>query len=148
MIGFASMRLHRLGKRLRRLATTTDIDDPESLHALRIGVKRLRYALEFLSPLTPKRSLARASKRLAEVQETLGQLNDLTNAGSMLMECAGDDPRLREAVTLIGGWHGPRYANLLNAIATDIVLLTSMRLPKIGKGIAGRRADGPTRTSR
>jgi len=70
---------------------------------------------------------------LAEVQETLGQLNDLTSAGAMLMECAGDDPRLREAVTLIGGWHGPRYARLLATIARDLVLLARIRLPKLGR---------------
>lgn len=68
---------------------------------------------------------------LARVQDTLGQLNDLNSAGAMLMDCAGDDPRLREAVTLIGGWHGPRYAKLLVAISRDLELLTQLRLPKL-----------------
>jgi hypothetical protein len=67
---------------------------------------------------------------LARVQETLGQLNDLNSAGAMLMDCAGDDPRLREAVTLIGGWHGPRYAKLLATVARDLELLAGLRLPR------------------
>jgi hypothetical protein len=50
----------------------------------------------------------------------------------MLMDCAGDDPRLREAVTLIGGWHGPHYASLLSGVAHDLVRLPRLRLPKIG----------------
>jgi inorganic triphosphatase YgiF len=133
LAGFASERLHRLRRKLRRLVAVADIDDPSSLHALRIGVKRLRYALEFFSPLAPKRTVRHAITILAEVQETLGQLNDLTSAGAMLMECAGDDPRLREAVTLIGGWHGPRYARLLATIAQDLVLLARIRLPKLGR---------------
>ena len=110
---FATGRLRRLRKKLRRLAAAAELDDPVSLHALRIGVKRLRYALEFFAPLAPAGAFARALQRLAALQDTLGQLNDLANAGALLMDCAGDDPRLREAVTLIGGWHGPRYAALL-----------------------------------
>ena len=65
------------------------------------------------------------------MQDTLGQLNDLANAGAMLMECAGDDPRLREAVTLIGGWHGPRYAALQARIARELPRLARLRLPSL-----------------
>jgi len=48
-----------------------------------------------------------------------------------LMDCAGDDPRLREAVTLIGGWHGPHYASLLVAIAGELPRLARLRLPAL-----------------
>ncbi|HTY98983.1 MAG TPA: CYTH and CHAD domain-containing protein, partial [Rhodocyclaceae bacterium] len=48
---FAAERLRRLGRRVRRLAESARPDDPASLHALRIGVKRLRYALEFFASL-------------------------------------------------------------------------------------------------
>ena len=133
LLSFASERLKRLRKKLRRLAVAADIEDPASLHALRIGVKRLRYALEFFSPLTPEGASRRMLKQLTAVQDTLGQLNDLTNAGSLLMDCAGDDPRLREAVTLIGGWHGPHYASLLAGIADDLPRLARLRLPKLGR---------------
>jgi hypothetical protein len=47
----------------------------------------------------------------------------------MLMDCAGDDPRLREAVTLIGGWHGPRYAALLESLTPELGRLARLRLP-------------------
>jgi hypothetical protein len=47
-----------------------------------------------------------------------------------VLHCAGDDPRLREAVTLIGGWHGPRYGKLLATVARDLKLLAKLRLPR------------------
>ena len=131
---FAAERLQRLRRKLRRLAAAAEPGEPASLHALRIGVKRLRYALEFFAPLAPDATFNRVLRRLAVIQDTLGQLNDLTNAGALLMDCAGDDPRLREAVTLIGGWHGPRYASLLAGIAREQAHLTRLRLPRIVAG--------------
>jgi inorganic triphosphatase YgiF len=113
---FAATRLRRLRRAVRRLATAARPDDPAALHALRIGVKRLRYALEFFTPLAHSKARRRMADRLGVVQTTLGQLNDLASAGRLLMDCAGEDLRLREAVTLIGGWHGPRHAQLIGQL--------------------------------
>jgi adenylate cyclase len=110
---FAHGRLQRLRRKVRDLAVQARLDDPPSLHALRIGIKRLRYALEFFAALARGKAQRRLASWLAEVQGTLGELNDLANAGQLLMRCAGHDERLREAVTLIGGWHGPRHARLM-----------------------------------
>lgn len=113
---FASTRLRRLRRKVRTLAQQARLDDPVSLHALRIGIKRLRYALEFFAALTRGKAQRRQAAWLADVQGTLGELNDLANAGQLLMKCAGHDDRLREAVTLIGGWHGPRHARLMASL--------------------------------
>jgi adenylate cyclase len=110
---FASGRLRRLRRKVRALALAARLDDPASLHALRIGIKRLRYALEFFASLARGKARRRLAAWLAGVQGTLGELNDLANAGHLLMASAGHDVRLREAVTLIGGWHGPRHARLM-----------------------------------
>jgi inorganic triphosphatase YgiF len=110
---FAAGRMKRLRRKVRELAIQARLDDPTSLHALRIGIKRLRYALEFFAALDPSKARRRQANWLAEIQGTLGELNDLANAGQLLMNCAGHDDRLREAVTLIGGWHGPRHASLM-----------------------------------
>jgi inorganic triphosphatase YgiF len=126
---FAATRLKRLRRKVRRLASEAKLDDPASLHAVRIGVKRLRYALEFFTPLAQGKARRRLAERLAEVQTTLGQLNDLANAGRLLMDCAGEDLRLREAVTLIGGWHGPRHAALIAQLPPLLDELT--RLPRL-----------------
>lgn len=116
---FATARLRRLQKKVRRLGAAARTDDPRSLHALRIGIKRLRYALEFFGPQGKRRHTLKL-RHLAELQDTLGQLNDLANAGALLMACAGNDARLREAVSLIGGWHGQRYATLLESIEKEL----------------------------
>lgn len=110
---FLKNRLRRLAGRVRRLARQTSVEDPVGLHALRIAVKRLRYALEFFLPMTERKRHRQAAHYLAEVQETLGQLNDLANAGRLLGDTAGSDAELREAVTLIAGWHGSRHSKLV-----------------------------------
>lgn len=110
---FAARRIKRLRRKVRELSLQAKLDDPTSLHALRIGIKRLRYALEFFATLNRGKAHRRQATWLAEIQGTLGELNDLANAGQLLMNCAGHDDRLREAVTLIGGWHGPRHASLM-----------------------------------
>jgi len=131
LVEFAENRLHRLRRKVLDLAAAARIDDPPSLHALRIGIKRLRYALEFFAPLASPASMRRVLEHLAGLQDTLGQINDLANAGALLMECADDDNALREAVTLIGGWHGPRHQALLARIEPGLKQLGKLRLPKL-----------------
>ena len=129
---FAAARLKRLRKKVLGLAAAASVDDPVSLHRLRIGIKRLRYALEFFSPLAAGKPLQRLLARLVEMQDKLGQLNDLANAGTLLMSCAGDDPRLREAVSLVGGWHASRHGELLDQIPGQLRTLNRLKLPKLG----------------
>jgi len=131
LLEFATDRLRRLRKKVLTLARHARIDDPPSLHALRIGIKRLRYALEFFSPLASPVAMRRVLSHLAALQETLGQINDLANAGALLMDCAADEAPLREAVTLIGGWHGPRHQALLSAIKPGLKHLGNLRLPEL-----------------
>lgn len=130
LLDFAHDRLRRLRKKALVLAAQARVDAPETLHALRIGIKRLRYALDFFAPLAAKKSMQRLLAQLAALQDTLGQINDLANAGALLMDCADADPYLREAVTLIGGWHGPRHQQLLAAVPRELERLGKLRLPK------------------
>lgn len=129
LLEFAENRLRRLRRRVVLLIAQARADDPPSLHALRIGIKRLRYALEFFTPLAAPKAMQRLLARLAELQDTLGQVNDLANAGTLLMDCADENMSLREAVTLIGGWHGPRHQKLLAAVPGQLKHLGKLRLP-------------------
>ena len=133
LLQFADRRLRRLLKKILELADAARIDYPPSLHELRIGIKRLRYAIEFFGPMLPGKAGAAALKRLAGLQDELGQLNDLASAGNLLMVCAGHDQHLREAVTLIGGWHGPRHADLLADIPHKLKLIRGLKLPRLGE---------------
>lgn len=127
---FSSAQLERQRRKVRRLARVVSLDEPASLHALRIAAKRMRYVLEFFAPLLPARRVAALTEQLMQVQDKLGQLNDLANAGTLLMACAGEDAGLREAVSLIGGWHGQRYATLLAELPQLVAKLHKLKLPK------------------
>ncbi|MBS3934750.1 MAG: CHAD domain-containing protein [Sulfuritalea sp.] len=127
---YAADRLRRLRRKTLALAVAARSEDPAALHALRIGIKRLRYALEFFAPLAGPKPTRKLLDRLTELQDTLGQINDLANAGALLTDCAGTAPPLREAVTLIAGWHGPRHQKLLAAVPQGLERLDKLRLPK------------------
>ena len=128
---FADRRLRSQLKKILALADAARVDYPPSLHELRIGIKRLRYAIEFFGPMIPGKSGTAAIRRLAGLQEELGQLNDLASAGTLLMVCAGRDPHLREAVTLVGGWHGRRHAALLGDIPEKLKRIRGLNLPRL-----------------
>ena len=130
---FAHRRLKRLLKKVQELASLARIEDPPTLHELRIGIKRLRYAIEFFGPMLHGHSATALVNRLAGLQERLGHLNDLASAGTLLMVCAGNHPSLREAVTLIGGWHGQHHADLLLELPARVAKLKSLRLPDLRK---------------
>ncbi|MEW6513689.1 MAG: CHAD domain-containing protein [Pseudomonadota bacterium] len=129
LLDYAEIQLRHLRKKTLALAAQASVDAPETLHALRIGIKRLRYALEFFAPLAARKPMQRLIEHLVELQDALGQINDLANAGALLMDCADEDQRLREAVTLIGGWHGPRHQKLLAAVPRGLKRLGKLRLP-------------------
>jgi len=55
----------------------------EQQHSLRKKCKRLRYALQFCESLLPESNMQRYRKRLAAVQDILGEMNDLYVAGPL-----------------------------------------------------------------
>jgi triphosphatase len=72
-------RLQALGERLDQLS-------PHELHRLRIRAKRLRYAIELVGALFGEKDSTRAARRLAELQDALGHLNDLTSAEALVAQ--------------------------------------------------------------
>lgn len=128
---FVDRQLRKRLKAAQRCAANARADDPTSLHELRIAIKRLRYGLEFFDSLLPKGVAAKVLRRLATLQDELGQLNDLASAGALLMASAGDEAPLREAVTLVAGWHGARYARLLGDIPKHLASVERLRLPRL-----------------
>ncbi|MBD2745240.1 CHAD domain-containing protein [Microvirga sp. BT688] len=97
---FAAAELSRRFKRIRKLAKhLRDVGDEER-HELRIRIKKLRYGTEFFASLFTS---AKASKRrktfsslLAELQEHLGDLNDLAVGGSLAMYLPEVSPKRLE----------------------------------------------------
>jgi inorganic triphosphatase YgiF len=70
--------------RLLREARHALRQGPEGRHALRIALKKLRYAQEFLASLLPPARLRRSTAVLTRAQELLGSLNDLSTAQALL----------------------------------------------------------------
>ncbi len=103
--------------------------DIAALHALRIDIKRLRYAIEFFSPLLGERQSRQALDALVDAQDQLGFLNDLSQAGPHLLAVAGDDPALLAAVSRIANHHLPRYQKIVGDAPKLLRRLGRMRLP-------------------
>ena len=109
---FARLQLTQLRKRARkRYGAAADLH-PDKLHELRVSLKRLRYGIEFLLPLLPEKATVRFANDIADIQETLGYLNDEAVARTRLKAWAGKDPELRSGAAFVAGWHAPRIARL------------------------------------
>ena len=91
--GYASGRLDRLWHSIANIGHQLADFDEETRHELRIQVKKMRYAIEFLRGLYPQ--AAPQEKHFAsaveELQESLGKLNDLTTARTLGTPSVTDD---------------------------------------------------------
>lgn len=82
-------------QRLRLQAREARRLGPDGRHELRLVLKKLRYAQEFLAGLLPPKRVARSTAALAEAQALLGELNDLSTAQALLAQVPdGLAPRL------------------------------------------------------
>lgn len=75
-------------------------------HALRKRLKRLRYAVEFLGPIYPRKQVRPFLARLKELQTLFGDLNDLAVAEAIFSGPAAPgagDPDIQRAIGVILG---------------------------------------------
>lgn len=90
---FAGRQLDKRWRKVKRGGREIDALEAEPRHRLRIEIKKLRYAVEFLSSLqTRDRAVADQKAFLAaleEMQERLGELNDVETAHEMLAQLVG-----------------------------------------------------------
>ena len=102
---FANRQLDKRWRKVRKGGRRLADLDPETRHRLRIEVKKLRYAIEFLASLASGENARATQKRfvsaLADMQEELGELNDVETArallANMLQGRADSDEMLRYA---------------------------------------------------
>jgi len=86
-------------------ALTSDAAVFEALHRLRIAIKKLRYAREFLLSLkTRRQAKTKALNRLIQAQDLLGQLNDGHMAQLQLQQLAQGGAKLRRAADFARGY--------------------------------------------
>jgi len=110
--------LHKRHKRVKKLgkgfAALTDIER----HEVRLALKKLRYGVEFLGDLFPKKAAKRYAKAAAALQDELGILNDQAEALVLLDGVASRAPakpaaerrRLERGVGFVLGWQAEALA--------------------------------------
>lgn len=107
---FSTRRLRKLDKQFVQAGRQLDTLDDKRLHALRILAKKLRYSAEFFAALYDRQKTAAFLAALSEVQDVLGQINDVAVAHRLLDELAAlpELSAYQEAVALAKGWiaHG------------------------------------------
>lgn len=109
----ASRLLQRQYRRVRRAGRAADRTDDVSLHALRIEIKKLRYALEFLSSLYPRKSVRAFAGAAAELQDILGSLNDEAVTLRLLATMDTTDTQLSHGTGIVRGFlHARAQASL------------------------------------
>ena len=102
----AAEALDRRWRKVRKAARGLAEADDHARHALRKELKKLRYGVEFLGPLFPRRRVKGFVKRLKSLQEDFGALNDAAVAEAMFAgpgaPCAADPAAQRAAGRLLG----------------------------------------------
>lgn len=99
---FADAALRKRWKKVAREAKQLDTLDVEARHELRKELKKLRYAVEFLSPLYPEKRIRRFLKRLKSLQDVFGEANDAEMLQSLLDDASKDWPGDASAQRAIG----------------------------------------------
>ncbi len=117
----AARLIERRDAKLRKRGAALRESTPEARHAVRIAAKRLRYAAEFFATLYPPKRVKRYIVALEDIQDTLGELNDLATAERLLADAAGGteqslDPR---AAGIVTGWCAAAASQALARLAGD-----------------------------
>lgn len=102
---FAHSVLERADRRARRRGEQLEWTHAGRRHDLRIRLRRLRYAAEFLRGAFPGADTEPFIRSLKRLQDALGELNDLEVARRLQAELAGEKPR-----------RGPRTVQRLKAL--------------------------------
>lgn len=105
---FAAVLLDRQWRRVRRSGREHHRLSPPELHALRIEVKKLRYAVEFFQGLHARKSVKAFLDHAAELQAILGTMNDATVTSHLLDRMTPDTSDGIEAVGIVRGWISAR----------------------------------------
>lgn len=137
LLPFTKLGLARLRQQVNRHAARTTPADGASFHRLRIAIKRLRYSLEFFSPLLKPKAHRKLLKFLAKHQEKLGALNDLTTMEKSLAAVSVADASLIPAVKQVRRWHRRRQQKLLEQVEADLMLFQELPVVKLNKGDPG-----------
>ncbi|AXS80713.1 CYTH and CHAD domain-containing protein [Dechloromonas sp. HYN0024] len=112
---FARQQIANHAKKARRLAQRHAELSPAERHKMRIAFKKLRYTLEFFTPLLSERKVGPYLAALAQLQDELGLINDHVTAETLLAEALAGRP-----VGPIHGWISGRHALLVSELPESL----------------------------
>jgi len=111
----ATRMLQRQFDRVKKRGKGARSHDEGDLHRLRIALKKLRYTAEFFAPLYPGKGVKKYLKTLRELQNHLGDLNDIANVravvGALMRE--NGEPAAAFAAGAVTGWYGARTPRVI-----------------------------------
>ena len=91
---FARRAISRRHRQLQKRAAAIEISEPETLHAVRIAAKKLRYTAEFFAPLFRVDAVRDYQRSLTALQDILGGVNDAAAGAGLLAGVAERAPAL------------------------------------------------------
>lgn len=137
---FAARVLNRRWRKVRKLGRHLDELDPPARHRVRIEAKKLRYASEFFASLIESRKAKRNHKAfvgvLQELQESLGDLNDIATGHEMAralaqaVDASGDSPPPPTLLFAAGHVSGERDAGETALLASAAAAHRKLRHAK------------------
>ncbi len=105
---FAPAVIRHRWKKLQSAAKHIEDLDLDGLHNIRLRAKRARYAAEMFAGPDDSRSAHRYIRRLSELQQRLGVLNDSAVAAQLMNELGGPAGRHAYAVGVVTGFTAAR----------------------------------------
>jgi inorganic triphosphatase YgiF len=109
--GFSRKALDQAWKKTAKKGKRLDSLSSEERHKMRRLLKKLRYTAEFFAPLYPGREVKPFVKRLKQLQNVFGYLNDVVTARQIediASTYCRDDGDAQSAAGYVLGWHNSR----------------------------------------
>jgi inorganic triphosphatase YgiF len=122
IMAFADQLLAKRHRQARKLGRSFAKLSPEQRHAVRIALKKLRYACEFFEGLYRKKGTKPYLTSLKQMQDSLGHLNDMTVAEKLTVRLVdkattqAERESLHMAAGLVLGWYGKGVADVEPAL--------------------------------
>ena len=108
--------IRRLARTVAKRGRGVDQLPREALHELRKSVKKLRYGIEFLAPLYPRKPVKAAVGACKDLQELLGDVNDAAVTPALAEQLTEDRPELAPAMGELAAWAGNRGKRAHNRV--------------------------------
>ena len=112
---YAREQIARHARKARKLARRHAEMTAAERHRLRIACKKLRYTLEFFTPLLPPRRLKPYLAALGRLQDELGLINDHVTAETLIADALAKRP-----AGPVHGWIAGRHALLVTQLGGAI----------------------------